>query len=62
MTELEQFKAMMDRHMTMKEEVTEDTVTLTVDNLGEHGYMCFFSEWAFDKETGRLLAVAHWEN
>ena len=32
-----------------------------VDNVGGYGDQDFFSEWTFDKETGRLLAVAHWE-
>jgi hypothetical protein len=63
MTELEQFNAMLDRITTVEEEVEEDTVTLRVDNtqLFGGGYSGFFSEWAFDKETGQLLSVSHWE-
>lgn len=63
MTELEQFNAMLDRITTVEEEVTEDMVTLKVENSApfEGGYMGFFSEWAFDKKTGQLLSIAHWE-
>ena len=63
MTELEQFNAMLDRITTVAEDVTKDTVTLRVDNTEPFvgGYMGFYSDWTFDKKTGRLLAVSHWE-
>ena len=63
MTELEQFNAMLDRITTVAEDVTKDTVTLRVDNteLFGSGYSGFYSEWTFDKETGQLLSIAHWE-
>jgi predicted oxidoreductase len=63
-TELEQLKAMLDRAgvvYTVKLENAGSTVTI-IAKEGERnlGYVCFFTEWAFDLD-GALLSVATWE-
>ncbi len=65
MTDLEQFMNVVSRLQALKEvnsfHDSETTITLRVDNNGGYGYDDFHSEWTFNKETGQLIAVAHWE-
>lgn len=64
MTELEQFKAMLDRSGAGFSETKDDRqpgVAIEVGNHGELGYFMFNSVWWFDEETGKLLTIAHWE-
>ena len=62
MTDLAKFKDVVGRvQQTTEVPGDDETITLRVDNEGEYGYNGFFSEWTFNRITGRLVAISHWE-
>lgn len=68
MRDLERFRAfLITAEVKYQMETFDNTIVIEIQNWDirtearREGYAGFYGEWTFDKRTGKLVSISHWQ-